>query len=87
MTRSFLNSINPGEELQLRDDVLPLVKRRLWVFAGIGKGDTILLGHQRIGYIWEARPDRIDWEEYQRRKYLDELSSPAPSSSLNPSRS
>jgi hypothetical protein len=34
----------------------------------MGKNDTILLAHEGIGYIWEAKPGGIDWEEYQRRK-------------------
>jgi len=70
MGKSFLNSIPQGEKLRLRDDVLPLVKRREWIFAGMGKSDTILLAHECIGYIWGAKPDRIDWEEYRRRKKL-----------------
>jgi len=69
--KSFSNTINPGEKLRLRGDVLPLVKRRSWIFAGTGKGDRILLGH---GYVWEAKPDSIDWEEYQTRKDLDSSS-------------
>jgi hypothetical protein len=71
MGNAFLNSITHGEKLRLRDDVLPLVKRREWVFAGMGKSETILLAHEWIGYIWAAKPDGIDWEEYRRRKKLD----------------
>ena len=71
MGNSFLNTIPPGEKLRLRDDVLPLVKKREWIFAGMGKSDTVLLGHESIGYIWEAKPDGIDWEEYKRRKNLE----------------
>jgi hypothetical protein len=40
--KAFSNAINPGEKLRLRDDVLPLLKRRSWTFAGTGKGNTIL---------------------------------------------
>ena len=72
--KSFSNTINPGEKLRLRDDVLPLVKRRSWIFAGTGKGNRILLGH---GYVWEAKPDSIDWEEYQTRKDIGSSFSPA----------
>jgi len=68
MEKSFLDSITHGEKLRLRDDVLPLVKRREWIFAGMGKSDTILLAHESQGYIWGAKPDGIDWEEYLRRK-------------------
>ena len=70
--KSFSNTINPGERLRLRDDVLPLIKRRSWIFAGMGRKDTILLAQGGIGYIWEAKPDSIDWEEYSsRRRNLD----------------
>ena len=69
--KSFSNTINPGEKLRLRDDVLPLVKKRAWIFAGMGKGDTILLGHEGTGYVWGAKPDNIDWKEYKRRRDLD----------------
>jgi len=68
MENSFLNTISPGEKLRLRDDVLPRVTRRFWIFAGIGNSDTILLAHEDTGYIWEAKPWGIDWEEYQSRK-------------------
>ena len=71
MMKAFSNAINPGEKLRLRDDVLPLLQRRSWTFTGTGKGGRILLGH---GYVWEAKPDSIDWEEFQRRKGLDEFS-------------
>ena len=69
--KSFPSTISPGEKLRLRDDVLPLLKRRFWIFAGIGEGHTILLGHEGTGNIWEAKPDNIDWKEYKRRKELD----------------
>ena len=36
MEELTLNTITLGETLRLRDDVLPLVKKRLWVFAGVG---------------------------------------------------
>jgi hypothetical protein len=71
MGKLTLNTITLGETLRLRDDVLPLVKKRLWVFAGVGNSDTILLAHENVGYIWEAKPAGIDWEEYKRRKNLE----------------
>ena len=43
MEKSFLNSIPQGEKLRLRDDVFPLVEKREWIFAGIGKSDTTSL--------------------------------------------
>jgi len=69
--KSFSNTINPGEKLRLRDDVLPLVVRREWIFAGLGKTERILLAHELVGYVWEAKPDSIDWEEYRRRQNSD----------------
>jgi hypothetical protein len=65
---SFSNTIHPGEKFRLRDDVLPLMKRRSWIFAGMGKDHTILLGYEATGYIWEPEPNSIDWKEYRRRK-------------------
>jgi hypothetical protein len=70
MGKSILATVIPGAKLRLRDDVLPLVRKRAWIFAGMSPHDTILLAHENIGYIWEAKPDGIDWEEYQRRKKL-----------------
>ena len=74
VTKAFSNTINPGEKLRLRDDVLPLVKRRSWIFAGMGKRNMIILGHEDSGYIWEVRPDSIDWREYKKRNDLDQRS-------------
>jgi hypothetical protein len=71
MGNFFLNTISPGEKLRLRDDVLPLVKKRAWIFAGMGKNDTVLLVHEIIGYIWGAKPGGIEWGEYKRRKNLE----------------
>jgi excisionase family DNA binding protein len=66
--KSFPTPLNPGEKLRLRDDALPLLKRRFWIFAGMGKEHTILLGHEGSGSVWEAKPNNIDWKEYKRRK-------------------
>ncbi len=69
--KSVSNTINPGETLRLRDDVLPLLNKRFWIFAGMGKSERILLAHEMIGYLWEAKPDSIDWEEYRSRQNSD----------------
>jgi len=66
--KGFSNTINPGEKLRLRDDVLPLVKKRSWVFGGMGNQDTIIPGHEGTGYVWEAKPDHIDWKEYKKKE-------------------
>ena len=71
MTKAFSSPIRPGEKLRLRDNVFPLVKRRSWIFGGMGKRNTIILGHEGTGFIWEVKPDSIDWREYTKRKGLD----------------
>jgi len=69
--KPLLNSLTQGEELRLRGDVLPLVQRRSWIFVGMGKTGRILLTHGNIGYTWQAKPDSIDWEEYEKRRNHD----------------
>ncbi len=67
MDKSFLLSIPPGEKVRLRDDVYRHLKIREWVFSGLEKDDTILLSYAIHGYIWEAKVNDIDWDEYRSR--------------------
>jgi hypothetical protein len=43
------------------------VKIREWIFTGLEKDDTILLSYETHGYIWEAKVEDIDWDEYRKR--------------------
>ena len=67
MDKSFLNSILPGGKVRLRDDVYTHVKIREWIFTGFEAKDTILLSYETHGYIWEAKVNDIDWDEYRKR--------------------
>jgi hypothetical protein len=67
MDKLFLNSIPPGNKVRLRDDVYQHVKIREWIFTGLEKDGTILLSYETHGYIWEAKVEDIDWEEYRKK--------------------
>jgi hypothetical protein len=67
MDKLFLNSIPPGNKVRLQDDVYQHVKIREWIFTGLEKDGTILLSYETHGYIWEAKVEDIDWEEYRKR--------------------
>jgi hypothetical protein len=67
---AFFPPILPGEKLRLRDEVYKQVEIRDWMFAGFGNGGLISLCHGTRGYIWEAKVQEIDWEEYWERKVM-----------------
>jgi len=67
---SFLSFLLPGEKIRLRDDVHGQIKIRDWSFAGYGKGGIISLCQETCGYIWEAKVQDIDWDEYFERKVM-----------------
>jgi hypothetical protein len=52
----------------LRDGVYKQLKLREWTFAGFDERDMILLAYERYGYLWEAKIEDIDWDEYRMRK-------------------
>jgi hypothetical protein len=68
INRSLLDSVSRGEKLCLRDGVYQQVKLREWKFAGLEGGDRILLAYEGYGYLWEAKIDDIDWDEYRINK-------------------
>ncbi len=68
MDVEFLSSIPIGKRVRLREGVYPHVSVREWVFAGVEKGDTVLLSYEIHGHIWKAKVDDIDWNEVQEKK-------------------
>jgi len=66
--KSILKSINPGERLRLRDDVLGHVQPRQWIFKKIESNDRILVMDESGGFGWSVKIDNIDWEAYEKQK-------------------
>jgi hypothetical protein len=70
MPKNVLKPFCYGEELRLRDDVLPTAKVRDWLFHKM-EGEKILLEHKTKGYVWNTSVNDIDWEQYRRGKKLE----------------
>jgi len=64
---SFFNYLLPGEKLKLRQDVHKHLKIRVWTFVGFENEGLLLLYHGTNDYIWGARVEDIDWDEYWER--------------------
>ncbi len=58
-----------GTKIQLRNEVHKKLKLRQWEFAGIEKGEIVLVG--RGGLILYAKLEDIDWESHGKSKIED----------------
>ncbi len=59
---SLPKAITLGTKIQLKRGAFKDVTDREWEFSGIKKGKLVLSG--REGYILEAKPEDIDWEDF-----------------------
>ncbi len=59
---SLPKAITFGTKIQLKREACKDVIDREWEFSGIKKGKLVLSG--REGYILEARPEDIDWNDF-----------------------
>jgi hypothetical protein len=53
--------LKPGDRIVLKENVLPHVKTREWVFHE-DEDDSVFLMHERQAYELSVKKEHIDWE-------------------------
>jgi translation elongation factor P/translation initiation factor 5A len=62
-----LRFLKEGDRLRLKDNALPHVKTREWIFKQ-EEGTSLLLMHEKEYYGLSVKASQINWQEYNRRK-------------------
>ncbi len=68
---SIFESLHPGDELKLKEDVLKHVRTRAWVFLEQDeKDDTAVVSHKNGNFCMHVKAEEIDWDSYPKIRDL-----------------
>ncbi len=68
---AFLESLQPGDEVRLKENVLQHVRTRAWIFVERDdKDNTAVVSHKSGNFCMHVKEEEIDWNVYPRIKEL-----------------